>query len=719
MRQALAAERAGGPTEEAEHPSATARTIRASPEDETGPTGPPGQNQLKHPDKGVLELKSNLISAIAGWKSAALLALVAMVAAVAFSGVLTNTQTAEARISTTAKGTETETTVSGNNGQIFYITNGEGTQYVQFVIATTGGASASFIGSGASGDGQSITCVAASATVPSLCDANDADSAVTVALKIDDDSGAGAIFIRQTVFTATGTPTVTTDTIRITVAQVPARISASSSPTAVNSAASTTATPPDNVATISFRLTDTNGKGIGGASLTITATHGTLGVATEQPAAWTGRDVETTTSATDGEHDGLGFTGASQAGTITTSTDDGALANRDGAGYAAVTLTGGGVPGIATVTARLTTGTTSGTANVTLYGSVAAITAEADSSAIALGEHTFVVVTATDAAGNPVANATASTKAVTGVVGPDVGSNVVSVVRDTNRDRGAAGTVDAALGDLPSCDPAAAVAEADQTDGTPPLRFASSGTNAAGKCVLRVEAIGPSATVTNPMDFTSRGTHTLTIVASADGTAPPRINESTVEIQVGGAPATISSDAPALISPSDELTVNVTVVDDEDVRVGAVTIEVIQTAGDGKIITEARPMTADGGASFTYLAPSTPGTAEFLVRTKDGNGVVTAQLPIIVAIGEAPAEVPDAPPATWNNELVSGPNTVVWNGDDGADPSDGAAEGVSAIWQYNSGTGTWDGYFPDAADVPGGNTLTSLENNEAYTVIVD
>ena len=41
-------------------------------------------------------MKNNLISAIAGWKSAALLAFIAMVAAVAFSGVLT-TEAAERR----------------------------------------------------------------------------------------------------------------------------------------------------------------------------------------------------------------------------------------------------------------------------------------------------------------------------------------------------------------------------------------------------------------------------------------------------------------------------------------------------------------------------------------------------------------------------------------------------------------------------------------------
>ena len=90
---------------------------------------------------------------------------------------------------------------------------------------------------------------------------------------------------------------------------------------------------------------------------------------------------------------------------------------------------------------------------------------------------------------------------------------------------------------------------------------------------------------------------------------------------------------------------------------------------------------------------------------------------VIVNIGAAPEEAPDAPPATWNDALVSGVQNVVWNGDDDADVADGTAEGVTAIWQWN-GTG-WDGYFPAAADVPGGNTLSTLSNGAAYWVIAD
>ncbi len=125
------------------------------------------------------------------------------------------------------------------------------------------------------------------------------------------------------------------------------------------------------------------------------------------------------------------------------------------------------------------------------------------------------------------------------------------------------------------------------------------------------------------------------------GAGTKGVNEATVEIQVGGPPATIESDASERIDPSAEITVNVTVLDDESVRVGGVDIEVIHTAGDGAIITDIASRTKDGRAKFTYLAPSTPGVTEFLVRTKTGTSKVTAQLPIIIAIA---AEAPPEPP---------------------------------------------------------------------------
>ena len=143
-------------------------------------------------------------------------------------------------------------------------------------------------------------------------------------------------------------------------------------------------------------------------------------------------------------------------------------------------------------------------------------------------------------------------------------------------------------------------------------------------------------------------------------------------------------------------------------------ISVVQVEGNGNQDDPPGGMTSDGRATFTFLAPLSEGEAVFLIRAGGPGQVI--QSTITLAIGGTD-EAPDAPPATWNNELVSGVQNVVWNGDDGADVADGAAEGVTAIWQWN-GTG-WDGYFPAAADVPGGNTLATLSNGAAYWVIAD
>ena len=124
-------------------------------------------------------------------------------------------------------------------------------------------------------------------------------------------------------------------------------------------------------------------------------------------------------------------------------------------------------------------------------------------------------------------------------------------------------------------------------------------------------------------------------------------------------------------------------------------------------------MTSDGQAKFTYLAPSGSDTAVFYITAGTGPGTISHTVEIVVGAASAPES------ATWNKDLVSGQNLVVWNGADGADPSEGAADGVSSIWSYDTGAGSWDGYFPNAADVPGGNTLTSLSNGDAYFVVVD
>ncbi len=615
-------------------------------------------------------MKSNFISAIAGWKSAALLALVAMVAAVAFSGVLSTTQTAEAaKLPDVAAGAKTTIANSG-------VDAGGG---VQFAILSSSTASASFVFNGK----QAIFCID---NTP--CDKNSDPSAVSVEVIVAADAAANTAVV---ISRNEPGDDVVTDYFIVTRAPVPTRLTITPSPKAISAASTDEAT---NSTQITIRLTDENGKGIGGQSLDVTAGLGTLGDGTHP-------------STVSDEYQGLAFSGGTQSGTVTTSTDAGRAESVDGAGWATVELTGAGATGTATVTVKVTRGTLSNTSEVVLYGGVATITASSEQGAIAVGESTYIVVEAKDGNGNPVANAEMSLKTATGNVPPTKLANPVEVDDDANKEM-TAGSLNPAVGDIPSCD-------AHVADTNDPSTFAAStGTDSNGKCVIKVTA---GAGAPGPADDAARGTHTITIVAGATGAGTPGVTEAVVEIQVGGAPATVRSDAPPRIDTSAEVTVNLTVVDDENVRVGEVDIEVLQTAGDGTIITEAPAKTKDGRAKFTYLAPSTPGKVEFLARTKNALGGVTAQLPIIIDIGPDPEEAPDAPPATWSQPLATGTHNLVWNGDDGADPSAGASEGVTAIWRWNGSS--WDGYFPLAADVPGGNTLESLTNGAAYWVIVE
>ena len=80
----------------------------------------------------------------------------------------------------------------------------------------------------------------------------------------------------------------------------------------------------------------------------------------------------------------------------------------------------------------------------------------------------------------------------------------------------------------------------------------------------------------------------------------------------------------------------------------------------------------------------------------------------------------DEPPArqtSWSEPLTPGTWNLVWNGADGAAPSDGVTAGVVAISWWNGEA--WDSYFPSAGNVPGLNTLASLNKGAAYWVVVE
>ena len=136
----------------------------------------------------------------------------AFAVAVALMLSVSSTPTAEALVVDTADGVATEAdnqTVTKSNGDTVYI-RFINAGFATFEISTTGSASASFTHADASEDGQSITCASGAA-----CDAESNNAAtVTVALKIDDDSGKGNIFVKQTTITGNGTETTDAITVK-------------------------------------------------------------------------------------------------------------------------------------------------------------------------------------------------------------------------------------------------------------------------------------------------------------------------------------------------------------------------------------------------------------------------------------------------------------------------------------------------------------------------
>ena len=627
-----------------------------------------------------------------------------MVAAVAFSGVLTSTQTADAAERTptvNAVPGETVTVVfAGTGGRFVISSDSEGTATFEI---TGGTASASFTANG----GQTLVCANDAACDSAKDGADDGTSTtnpmdfdtgiIRVSLTIDEDSPNGFILITITdANPATGTgiskqrvDVSTTDRVVSLTAAGP-------------SAAPAVAASGEAGVLITATLKNSVDGGVNGKAVIIYTTLGVLtgcGVAEGTIQACTESSADTDTDAD-----------------VDTAEVPGTLQ---------VTLVPTGRAGVATV--NFTMGELTAAVDVIFYGPAASISAAADQSSIAIGGATFIVVTVLDSGDNPVVGHTIGTRSqgpaggdadLDGVVGPAAKSVAVNVVDDRDKDADGDRTVD--KGDLPACnnqleaDYATAGEEEDgptNLQAGTPIADVGVGTNSSGQCVLHVMA---PASPTNPALNATRGTNTVHI-AGPGASATDTSKDAAVEIQVGGAPTTISTDAPEYVEPLSSTTVTISVVDDEDVPVGAVTATVDQVEGDGKVLDPEVTGTSDGVARFTYLAPSTPGTAVFRITAGSGAGTIASN--VVLNIGSAPEEAPDAPPATWNDALVSGAQNVVWNGDDGADVADGSAEGVTAIWQWN-GTG-WDGYFPAAADVPGGNTLSSLTNGAAYWVIVE
>ncbi len=643
-------------------------------------------------------MKKNLISAIAGWKSAALLALVAMVAAVAFSGVLTSTESAGA-----------QTGVSGDPGETVTVAFTNVTED-RFRISTDSEGSATFTFNG----GQALRCANNAVTG---CDINDdSDSAgISVQVTIDEDSPIGEIYVQQISRSPQGVVEVVAGgeiVVTVTRPNPPVAIKALNRPAA---AISKDATGDGTI--IMVQIVNARGAGIDGAPIQVTTTRGGLTRAPEVtysagPPIVAARALNTEAAGTTCAVASAGVPGGAacsvNATTATAGSDTTATADDIAGGVATVVLKGNGGTGTAEVVFRHLASGLSHTATVVLHGPAGAASATVDQSTIGIGGKTFIVVSVTDADGNPVVGDTSfgvrsNKPLVPAVTGPEVpaGSSANLLEYAENVDRDLPGVAN----DLPSCALRAAV----PASGDDPAVPGSNGTNLAGKCVIEVTAPDEPGAANDA----TRGTHSITIGSSTNA----RIPTVTVEIEVGGSPASIETDADARVDSLSTTSITITVLDDEGVRVGAVPISVVQVEGDGEVDDVPGSMTSDGRGSFTFLAPLTPGEAVFLIRAGDPAKGQQIRDTLTLAVGDAPEEEPDGPPPTWSAELASGTWNLVWHGEDGADPSAGAAEGVTAIWQWNGSS--WDGYFPEAADVPGGNTLTSLSYGAPYFVVVE
>ena len=286
---------------------------------------------------------------------------------------------------------------------------------------------------------------------------------------------------------------------------------------------------------------------------------------------------------------------------------------------------GNGTPGTATLT--LTTPGFTVTKELTFYGDAKKITAEAEQGSIEVGGSVFIVVTVVDGAGNPIAGVTPSwgSSGDDDIKGPAGVDNAIRVTATNTEPKDVAGST---KDDLPAC---------------------SAGTNAKGKCVIQVTAPNEEGTANDA----TRGIHTVT-VTTTETTIAAADRKQKVAIQVAGAAAKVSTDAPERVDSGSTTSIVVTVVDDEGVRAGAQTVEVTQVAGSGVTRNGGPAVTKDGQHTFTYRAANRTDTAEFDIQVRanktDGtastSGKSLASLALTIAVGDEPAPaLPEQPTA--------------------------------------------------------------------------
>ena len=508
--------------------------------------------------------------------------------------------------------------------------------FAQVTITDTAeGVGASF----AANDGQAISC-----SDDGSCDTDDSNTTtagrqnvadeVRVALNIDADSGEGHILITIAPVGGTGSD-ITTRTKVITVSKGGQVGSLTiKADTAADKTINATAGTSD--ITVEVKNASTPAGPLAAQSVAVTTTHGTVACGV-----------------------GAGSATAAPGDTQTCSANSGAD------GVVDVVLTGGGVEGQAVVTARL--GTRTATVTVTMFGTARNLMAEPMQNSVEIGGSVFVVLTVTDGAGNPVAGLQINPVTSKEVVGPEGVDNPVLVTTEKATAAGTAGTTTVPIGvryskdyvaakaadNIPACGDDNAHIGADNAtydelfgeDDAAGTSTVGEGTNAAGQCVVYVTAPdGGTARTT-----ATRGAHTLNFQVSATVKA-------SATIEVAGKPASISTDAPAMVDPASVTTITVSVWDDEDVLVGITDVTVRKVGGDGLIEDQGdgnTEKTANGQSKFTFIAPSTAGSSEILISAGDVDHRVTIQ------IGEVE---PPTPPVSVSGEsglvIVKNANSI-------------------------------------------------------------
>ena len=235
------------------------------------------------------------------------------------------------------------------------------------------------------------------------------------------------------------------------------------------------------------------------------------------------------------------------------------------------------------------------------------------------------MLTVTDGAGNPVSGQSITPLTSKEVVGPE-GDDTVLVkteqgtpAADTATDTDGVGySKDFIHGtdstkNIPACGQDNVGAASSPNAET----FETEGTNAAGQCVVYVTA--PKKGVAGAEANATRGEHTLNFQVSA-------AIKASATIEVAGAPASITTDAPGRVDPGSVTEITVSVWDDEEVLVGITSVKVRKVDGGGLIEDQGdggSEMTANGQSSFTFIAPSSAGSSEILISAGDEDHRVT------------------------------------------------------------------------------------------------